>query len=61
MTHADHLRLCMALGVALSPAERRVIAAHPPKPALPRLPADLLRECAEAAGIATAHTNTEDK
>lgn len=44
---------------ALQAGETRLAAAI--APALPRLPADLLRECAEAAGIATAHTNTEDK
>jgi hypothetical protein len=30
-----------------------------PKPALPRMPADLLRECAAAAGLATCNPETE--
>lgn len=31
-----------------------------PKPALPRLPADLLRECAEAAGLSTCNPEPEN-
>lgn len=33
----------------------RAMSQWPIKPALPRLPADLLRECAAAAGTAIAH------
>jgi hypothetical protein len=35
--------------------------APPVAPALPRLPADLLREIAEAAGIATAHDPEDEQ
>ena len=56
---ADFYRGCAALGVALTPYERRIVAAHPPAPALPRLPADLLRECAAAAGLATCNPEPE--
>jgi hypothetical protein len=54
-TLADYYRNCASLGVALTPYEKRIVAAHPPTPALPRLPAHLLREIAQAAGIATTH------
>jgi hypothetical protein len=59
-TLAAHYRTCLALGVALSPHERRLMEAAERKPALPRLPADLLAEIAQAAGIATTH-NEEPK
>jgi hypothetical protein len=52
-------RLCADLGVPLTPYARRALAAETPAPALPRLPADLLRECAEAARIATTHNPEE--
>jgi hypothetical protein len=58
---SDHYRTCLALGVSLSPHERRLMEAGERKPALPRMPADLLRECAAAAGIATTHNPETDQ
>jgi hypothetical protein len=58
MTGPEFYRLAASLGVQLSPYERRIAQGALP-PALPRLPADLLREVAAAAGVATAH-NPED-
>lgn len=58
---AQHYRTCLALGVALSPHERRLMEAGERKTALPRLPADLLAEIAQAAGIATTHNDEEPK
>jgi hypothetical protein len=43
---------------ATQAGETRLAAAI--APALPRLPADLLRECAQAAGIATTHNQDTD-
>lgn len=57
---ATFYRNAAALGVVLTPYERRLMGAATPAPALPRLPADLLRECAAAAGIATTHNQDTD-
>ena len=59
-THlAQHYRTCLALGVALSPHERRLMEAGERKPALPPTPASLLAECDAAAGVATCNTEQE--
>jgi hypothetical protein len=57
---ATFYRNCAELGVVLTPHERRLMGAAAPAPALPRLPADLLRECERAAGIATTHNQEND-
>lgn len=57
---ATFYRNAAALGVLLTPHERRLMGAGTPAPALPRLPADLLREIAHAAGIATTHNQDTD-
>jgi hypothetical protein len=56
---ADYYRDCASLGVRLTPYQRRICTAHPPAPALPRLPADLLREIAAAAGVATCNPENQ--
>jgi hypothetical protein len=57
---AQHYRTCLALGVALSPHERRLMEASERKPALPRTPATLLAECAAAAGLAPCNPEREN-
>jgi hypothetical protein len=57
---ATFYRNAAALGVVLTPYERRLMASATPAPALPRLPADLLAECERAARIATTHNQDTD-
>ena len=61
MTRPSIYRMAADWGVPLSPYAQRVLAAEQPAPALPRLPADLLAEIAQAAGIATTHNDEETK
>jgi hypothetical protein len=53
MTRPSLYRMAAEWGVPLSPWAQRALAAET-RP-LPRLPADLLAEIAQAAGIATTH------
>jgi len=61
MTRPSLYRMAADWGVPLSPYAQRVLAAETPAPALPRLPADLLAEIAQAAGIATTHNPEHDQ
>lgn len=54
--HLSLSQLCDLARAATSPA---AIAQGALPPALPRLPADLLREVAAAAGVATAYSPEE--
>jgi hypothetical protein len=60
MTGPEFYRLAASLGVRLSPYEQRIADSAPPAPAHPRMPADLLRECADAARIAVTHNERDE-
>ena len=60
MTRPSLYAWAASWGIALPPYAMRALAAEQAAPALPRMPADLLRDVAAAAGIATCNPEPEN-